>query len=189
MTLHEEMMALGRKAKQAAVDLAAASSNQKNQALQAMAKAIEESQQRILDANAKDVERAKTQGLTDAMIDRLRLDPDRIAAIVTALQSIAKMGDPVGRILAEWTAPSGLHIKRVAIPLGVIGVIYESRPNVTADAAALCLKAGNTVILRGGSESQQSNRTIVDCLHIGLQRAQLPIDAKTRSRRYLTGHA
>jgi len=131
----------------------------------------------IIAENAKDLDFGREKGLTDAMMDRLMLDAGRIAAMAEALRNIAEQDDPVGEVIAEWNQPSGLHIRRVRTPLGVIGVIYESRPNVTADAGALCLKSGNAVILRGGSESLHSAAAIHACLVQGLQAAGLPEDA------------
>ena len=128
----------------------------------------------ILDANSEDMAYAEAKGLSPAMMDRLRLDDHRLRGIVDALRAVAEQRDPVGRVLAEWDRPNGLHIQRVATPLGVVGVIYESRPNVTADAGALCLKAGNAVILRGGSESFHSSTALHDCMVRGLREARLP---------------
>jgi glutamate-5-semialdehyde dehydrogenase len=131
----------------------------------------------IIAENAKDLDFGREKGLTDAMMDRLMLDADRITAMAEGLRTIAGQDDPVGEVIAEWDRPTGLHIRRVRTPLGVIGVIYESRPNVTADAGALCLKSGNAVILRGGSESLHSAAAIHACLVQGLQAAGLPEDA------------
>ncbi len=131
----------------------------------------------MLAANGRDLRRARSRELSTAMLDRLALDEARIRGICDGLQTIASMADPVGRVLADWRRPNGLAIQRIAVPLGVIGIIYESRPNVTADAAALCIKAGNAVILRGGSESFESNRAIHACLCEGLATAGLPVEA------------
>ncbi len=170
-----QMMAeIGAKARAAAGELAYASSERKAAALTSAAHAVWARRQEILDGNVLDMEYAVQKGLSAAMLDRLRLDEGRIRGIVDALRSVAEQRDPVGRMLAEWDMPSGLHIQRVATPLGVIGVIYESRPNVTADAGALCLKAGNAVILRGGSESFHSSEAIHDCMVQGLREANLP---------------
>ena len=170
-----EMMAdIGRRAKAAAADLASAPAEAKEAALLAAADAVWDSRADIIAANAKDMEYGREKGLSGAMMDRLMLDEDRIKAIADGLRSVAGQADPVGEVLAEWDQPSGLHIKRVRTPLGVIGVIYESRPNVTADAGALCLKAGNAVILRGGSESFHSARAIHASLQKGLRSADLP---------------
>ncbi|MGE5537685.1 MAG: glutamate-5-semialdehyde dehydrogenase [Gemmatimonas sp.] len=162
-------------AARAAVDrLAIASTEAKNAALTGTAKALRAHQADILAANARDIAEAERQGLSSAMRDRLLLNPARIEAMAKGLEDIASLADPVGQTIAEWTRPNGLRIARVRVPLGVIGVIYESRPNVTADAAALCLKAGNAVILRGGSESLHSSQAIYDCLALGIKAAGLP---------------
>ncbi|RVV99741.1 glutamate-5-semialdehyde dehydrogenase [Mesobaculum littorinae] len=171
------MEQIGRRARAAAQRLATASPADKQAALTAAAGAIEAEVPAILDANARDVAAAEDKGLTPAMLDRLRLDRQRVAAMAAGLRNIAAQADPVGAVLTEWDQPSGLHIQRVRTPLGVIGVIYESRPNVTADAGALCVKAGNAVILRGGSESFHSSRAIHACLIQGLAAAGLPEDA------------
>ncbi len=170
------MADIGARAKAAAATLAFASAERKHAALISAAEHVWTSRQAIIDANAKDMEFGAEKGLSDAMMDRLRLDEDRIRAIVDGLRAVAEQADPVGEVLAEWTQPSGLNIQRVRTPLGVIGVIYESRPNVTADAGALCLKAGNAVILRGGSESFHSSSAIHACLQQGLEDASLPRD-------------
>jgi glutamate-5-semialdehyde dehydrogenase len=169
----EIMMALGQKARKAARDLANAPTAQKNKALSEAASAIRVATKEILAANAKDVEKGKQDGMAASFIDRLTLDEDRIEAIAQGLDAIVKLPDPVGTIMAGWDRPNGLHIERVRTPLGVIGVIYESRPNVTADAGALCLKAGNASILRGGSDSYHSSRAIHACLMQGLKAAGL----------------
>lgn len=167
---------LARKSVAAGRQLAAASTDQKNTALVEAAKALRAAADRLLAANAIDVEGVKAAGKPDAFIDRLVLNEERIAGIADALDQIAALPDPVGRVLHASERPNGLKIERVATPLGVIGMIYESRPNVGADAGALCLKSGNTVILRGGSESLNSTRVIVDCLAEGLKAAGLPAD-------------
>lgn len=177
MNLKQEMETMGRNAKQAANWLATASPLQKNQALLAMAQAVADNEKTILAANKKDVEKARKSKCPEAFIDRLVLTQERVNGIVNAINAITQLPDPVNRILTEWEVPSGLKIKRVSMPLGVIGVIYESRPNVTADAAALCFKAGNAVILRGGSECEHSNHAIMACLHQGLEAAGVPTDA------------
>jgi len=168
------MMNIGAQAKAASRPLSIASTAQKNRALLAMASAIDASVDRILDANKKDVAAAEQAGVAGSFIDRLKLDPSRIAGISEGIRAIANLADPVGEVIAAWDRPNGLKIERVRTPLGVIGVIYESRPNVTADAGALCLKAGNAVILRGGSDSQYSSRAIHACLVEGLKIAGLP---------------
>jgi glutamate-5-semialdehyde dehydrogenase len=168
------MNAMGAAAKAAARVLATASTAQKNAALKAAATALRNSEQTILAANTEDMAAGKAKGLTSALLDRLMLDEKRIAAIAQGLEEIAALADPVGGVIEEWTRPNGLKFERVRTPLGVIGVIYESRPNVTADAGGLCLKAGNACILRGGSESFQSSRAIHACLIEGLKAAGLP---------------
>lgn len=173
-TIDALMMDIGAQAKAASRPLSIASTEQKNRALLAMASAIDASVDKILDANAKDVEAAETAGVAASFIDRLKLDRSRIAGISEGIRAIAGLADPVGEIISAWDRPNGLKIERVRTPLGVIGVIYESRPNVTADAGALCLKAGNAVILRGGSDSQYSSRAIHACLVEGLKIAGLP---------------
>jgi len=165
---------LGAKARKAAAVLAEASAERKHAALIGAADAILRAEDAILDANAEDMHHAEQKGLGPAMLDRLVLDPGRIRAMAEGLRAVAAQADPVGRVLAEWDRPNGLHIRRVATPLGVVGVIYESRPNVTADAAALALKAGNAVILRGGSESLHSSAAIHAALVTGLKQAGLP---------------
>ena len=171
------MMALGRGARAASSELATSSREQRDLALHSAAAALRSSEKKILEANAIDLVAAKKTGLSSAMLDRLMLDHERIDAMAKGLESIAALPDPVGRILADWDRPNGLNIQRVAVPLGVIGIIYESRPNVTADAAALCLKSGNAAILRGGSESYHSSRAIYACLRQGLTEAGIDADA------------
>lgn len=165
---------LGASAREAATTLATLSGEARKHALDAMAAAIEQHGERILAANAFDLEQAEKRALNAAMIDRLRLDRARVCAIADAIARVAALADPVGRELAAWKRPNGLDIRRVAVPIGVIGVIYESRPNVTADAAALCLRAGNAVILRGGSEAVESNRAIYRALIAGLAAGPVP---------------
>ena len=171
------MADMGNRARAAAGPLAVASAQRKQAALVAMADALRRDEIAILDANAADLENGERTGLSPAMMDRLTLDGARIAAMADGIVAIADLGDPVGEVIAQWDRPNGLHIERVRTPLGVIGVIYESRPNVTADAGALCLKSGNAVILRGGSDSLHSSRAIHACLVRGLQAANLPADA------------
>lgn len=168
------MMTIGAQAKAASRPLSIAGTDQKNRALLAMASAIEASRETILAANRKDLAAADNSGLAASFIDRLTLDDARIAGIAEGIRSVAALADPIGEVIAAWDRPNGLKIERVRTPLGVIGVIYESRPNVTADAGALCLKAGNAVILRGGSDSQHSSRAIHACLVEGLKIAGLP---------------
>ena len=159
-TLAAEMAALGRAAHEAAGVLRNASAESKNRALLEAAKAIRANARAILAANKLDTDAARTGEISPAMLDRLRLTEERIGAMARGLEEIAALPDPVGRELARWTRPNGLNIARVATPIGVIGIIYESRPNVTADAGALCVKSGNVAILRGGSESSHSSRAI-----------------------------
>ncbi len=172
-----EMAQMGARARAAAQVLATASAEAKTRALHAAADALDAARTEILAANARDMAAAEDKGLGQAMLDRLMLDAARAGGIVTALRTIADQPDPVGAVITEWDRPNGLHIQRVRTPLGVIGVIYESRPNVTADAGALCLKAGNAVILRGGSESAHSARAIHAALVAGLRAGGLPEDA------------
>jgi len=174
------MAEIGVRARAAAAELAFAPSTAKDAALNAAADAILAGEAAILEANAKDMEFGRGKGLSSAMLDRLLLTPDRIKAMATGLRSVAAQSDPVGAVMAEWDMPSGLHIRRVRTPLGVIGVIFESRPNVTADAGGLCLKSGNAAILRGGSESFHSSGAIHACLQAGLRAAGLPEDAIQR---------
>ncbi|KPD11214.1 glutamate-5-semialdehyde dehydrogenase [Phaeobacter sp. 11ANDIMAR09] len=171
------MQELGIRAKQAAQTLATASAERKHAALIGAAEAVWTHRAEIIAANAKDLEYGASKGLSPAMMDRLMLDESRIQSIIDGLRAVAEQPDPVGEVLADWEQPSGLNIQRVRTPLGVIGVIYESRPNVTADAGALCLKSGNAVILRGGSESFHSSQAIHACLAEGLRGAGLPEEA------------
>lgn len=168
------MTEIGTAARAAAAELAYASSERKAAALQAAAAAVWARRDEILDANVLDLAYGTEKGLSPAMLDRLMLNETRLRGIVDALRQVAEQRDPVGRVLDQWTRPNGLHIQRVATPLGVVGVIYESRPNVTADAGALCLKAGNAVILRGGSESFHSSQALHACMVQGLREAGLP---------------
>jgi glutamate-5-semialdehyde dehydrogenase len=172
--LAAEMQAIGVAARAAARALANAASASKVAALRAAATAIRDATADILAANRQDLEAASRHALSAAMRDRLALDDQRVAAMARGLEEVANLPEPVGRVLAEWTQPNGLHFQRVSVPLGVIGIIYESRPNVTADAGGLCLKAGNAAILRGGSESFHSSFAIADCLRRGLAAAGLP---------------
>ena len=173
-SLRELMLDIGRKARAAAQPLAIASAERKHAALVSMAREIEARAGEILSANALDLDNAAASGMAASFIDRLTLNEGRIRAIADGIRAIAELRDPVGEVIAEWDRPNGLHIERVRTPLGVIGVIYESRPNVTADAGALCLKAGNAVILRGGSDSLHSSQAIHACLVKGLRDANLP---------------
>ena len=175
--IHGLMQAIGREARAAATVLATAPSEQKDMALAAAADLLWEGRAGVLAANAEDMAAAEARGLTGALLDRLLLTEERVAGIVAGLRAIAALPDPVGTVLAEWDRPSGLHIRRIRTPIGVVGVIFESRPNVTADAGALCLKAGNAAILRGGSESLHSVRAIHAALAAGLAAAGLPAAA------------
>ncbi|OWU83606.1 gamma-glutamyl phosphate reductase [Oceanicola sp. 22II-s10i] len=171
------MREIGEKARKASAVLATAAPDRKHAALIGAAEAIWQRREEIIDANCLDLAYGEEKGLSKAMMDRLALDEARIRGIADSLRAVAEQRDPVGDVIAEWDMPSGLHIRRVRTPLGVIGVIYESRPNVTADAGALCLKSGNAVILRGGSESFHSSGAIHACLVEGLRQAGLPEDA------------
>ncbi len=172
--VEEMMLELGRNARAAAGPLAIASAERKHAALVSMASNIIADMDKILAANAIDLENARESGMAASFVDRLTLTKDRVIAMANGIRAIAELEDPVGDVIAEWDRPNGLHISRVRTPLGVIGVIYESRPNVTADAGALCLKAGNAVILRGGSDSVNSSSAIHVCLARGLKDAGLP---------------
>jgi glutamate-5-semialdehyde dehydrogenase len=158
---------MGRRARRAARALALCSTDAKNAALQAMADAIAAAEAEIIQANAKDLEAAPGYGLNAAAIDRLRLTPDRIRTMASGVREVALLADPVGEIIHSWTRPNGLKITKIRVPIGVVGIIYESRPNVTADAAVLCLKSGNACILRGGKESLHSNLAIARALSAG----------------------
>ncbi len=165
---------LARDARAAARVLGGLGADDKNRALHAAARHIRASDDRLLEANGRDLAVVDTARLTDAFVDRLELTPARIEAMAAGIEAIAALDDPVGDVMAAWERPNGLHIERVRVPLGVIGIVYESRPNVTADAGALCLKSGNAAILRGGSESHRSSGAIMDCLRAGLAEAGLP---------------
>jgi glutamate-5-semialdehyde dehydrogenase len=177
LDVHELMHGIGVAAVSAAEQLALASTDSKNRALSASAAAVRAEAGAILAANAEDLREAQAASLSAAMLDRLKLDERRIEAMACGLDEIVRLADPIGSVIACWTRPNGLHISRVRVPLGVIGIIYESRPNVTADAGALCLKSGNAAILRGGSESRRSNAAIHACLLRGLEAAGLPAAA------------
>jgi glutamate-5-semialdehyde dehydrogenase len=168
------MLYMGRRAREAARELALTSTAQKNTALEAMAARIEAGASKIIGANVQDLEAARAKGRDGAFLDRLMLNEARIAAMAKGLREVAALGDPVGQVMARWTRPNGLEISRVRVPLGVIGIIYESRPNVTADAAALCLKSGNAVILRSGSESFLTSLVIANILSEAVIAAGLP---------------
>ncbi len=173
------MLDLGARARAAAADLALAPTDQKNKALHAMAAALRHSANAILDVNALDVADVKAAGQASSFVDRLTLTPDRIEGIAKGLEDIAALDDPVGAVIADWKQPNGLHFERVRVPIGVIGIIYESRPNVTADAGGLTLKSGNAAILRTGSDAQRSATAIHECLVAGLSEAGLPEAAIT----------
>ena len=171
------MATLGAASRTAARELALAPSDVKNAALHAMAKVVRDAEAGILAANALDLKAAEAAGQTSAFIDRLTLTPERIEAMAQGLEAIAALPDPVGETAAAWDRPNGLRIERVRVPIGVIGIIYESRPNVTADAGALCMKSGNAAILRGGSDSYETSSVILACLRAGLEETGLPGDA------------
>jgi glutamate-5-semialdehyde dehydrogenase len=175
--IEQTMNSMGEGARRAAQALALTSNDERNKALSAAADALRRRQGEILAANAVDMSEGAERGLSTAMLDRLMLDADRVEGMATGIEAVAKLQDPIGRVLAEWERPNGLRIQRVSVPLGVIGIIYESRPNVTADAAALCLKSGNAAILRGGSESFHSSQSIHQCLREGLVSAGIDADA------------
>ena len=177
MTLSEQILDFGRRARAAARQLARATTEQKNRGLLAMADELVAATDEILLANSKDVEKAKADGLSAAMIDRLTLTPKRLAAMADGVRQVAALPDPVGGIIRQWTRPDDLEITKVRVPIGVVGIIYESRPNVTSDAAVLCTKTGNATILRGGSESINSNVAIAAALSRGCAKAGLPADA------------
>ncbi len=173
-TLEDYMSEVGQAARAAARVLATVSPQQKRTALLAVASVIRASAESIEAANAKDVEGATERGLSAAMIDRLLLTPDRIEGVARSVEAIADQADPVGGVIEEWEQPNGLRFRKVSVPIGVIGMIYESRPNVTVDAAALCIRSGNAVILRGGSEAVHSNRAFMAAIHDGLRAGDLP---------------
>jgi len=175
--LAASMAEIGRRARDAAAALALASAEARAEALRQAAAAVRSQANEILAANAEDLAAARRGGIGSALLDRLALDPNRLDAVARGLEDIAALPDPVGRVLAEWTRPNGLRISRVSVPLGVIGIIYESRPNVTADAGGLAVKSGNAAILRGGSESFHSSRALATALRAGLRAAGLPEDA------------
>ena len=174
MDIAATMQDLGERARDAASVLAYAETDRKHAALIGASEALWSSRAAIIEANAKDMEFGREKGLSAAMMDRLHLDEDRVRGMVDGLLAVADQTDPVGEVIAEWDMATGLHIRRVRTPLGVIGVIFESRPNVTADAGALCLKAGNAAILRPGSEAFHSATEIHRCLTKGLAQANLP---------------
>ncbi|WP_068296860.1 glutamate-5-semialdehyde dehydrogenase [Pararhodobacter sp. CCB-MM2] len=174
VTIAEMMARIGAQAREASAELAWTNPERKYAALISAAYAVNANRAKILEANEKDMAFGREKGLSAAMLDRLKLDDARLDGIIDSLRAVAEQKDPVGEVISEWDMASGLHIRRVRTPLGVIGVIYESRPNVTADAAALCLKSGNAVILRGGSESYHSSTALYECMVEGLRAAKLP---------------
>src|SRR5213592_2619626 len=175
--LRSEVLDFGKRARAAARALAQMSTERKNAALLAMADQLGASTGAILRANCKDVEKASADQLSLPMIERLTLDEKRLQEMADGIRKVATLEDPAGKVIAEWTRPNGLHISKVRVPIGVIGIIYESRPNVTSDAAVLCTKTGNAVILRGGSESIHSNVAIAEALRVGAVSAGLPEDS------------
>jgi glutamate-5-semialdehyde dehydrogenase len=175
--IHEAVYAMGKGARRAAHALAVMSADEKNAILLAMAGELRNRSAEILTENAKDISAGEERGLSGAMLDRLRLDDARLEAVAAGIEQVAKLNDPVGEVLDERVRPNGIRIEQVRVPIGVIGIIYESRPNVTSDAAVLCLKSGNATILRGGSEAIHSNRAIAAALQAGGERAGLPANA------------
>jgi len=175
--IQSAILDMGRRARAASYALVKLTSQQKNAILLAMADELMTRQDTILEANAKDLSRAQENGLSKAMIDRLTLDPKRLKAVADAVREVATLPDPVGELLTDFTRPNGLHIRKVRVPIGVIGIIFESRPNVTTDAASLCFKTGNATILRGGSEAIESNRALAAALQAGGESAGLPPDS------------
>lgn len=177
MDIKNYILETGQRARSAARIMAIAKSGSKNQALEAIAASILEQEQQLIQANNKDLEAARQNGLDSALMDRLALTPDRIKAMTDGLLQVSALADPIGEITNMNYRPTGIQVGRMRVPLGVIGIIYESRPNVTADAAGLCIKSGNATILRGGSEAIHSNQAIADCIRTGLKSADLPEDA------------
>lgn len=177
VNVKEQMQVLGQQARTASRVVAAADTNSKNRALMATVDALHDASAALIDANAKDLAAGRAKGLDAAMLDRLELTPKRIAGMIEGLQQVAALADPIGEITDMRFMPSGIQVGRMRVPLGVIGIIYESRPNVTVEAASLCLKAGNACILRGGSEAIHSNTAIAACIRQGLQTAGLPATA------------
>ena len=172
--IHDAVYEMGRMARQAAYRLAALGAEEKNVILRSMAAELRGRADAILAENAKDLAAGAERGLSAAMLDRLRLDAERLEAVAAGVEQVAKLDDPVGKVLDEWSRPNGIRIEQVRVPIGVIGIIYESRPNVTSDAAVLCLKSGNATILRGGSEAIHSNRAIAEALQAGGEKKGLP---------------
>lgn len=176
-SIDEYIATLGRAARNASRQMATASTAAKDAALLAIANSIDASRQQLIDANARDMQIGEKKGLDAALLDRLELTPSRIDAMIEGLRQVAALADPVGSISGLTVRPSGIQVGKMRVPLGVIGIIYESRPNVTAEAASLCIKSGNAAILRGGSEAFNSNQAIAECIHAGLQAAGLPLQA------------
>jgi glutamate-5-semialdehyde dehydrogenase len=176
-SLEDQILVLGQRARTAAKAVRDASAQARSAALAAMGRHIRQAQAVILAANARDMVRGEAEGLSASMLDRLKLDPDRVEAMARGVEEVGAQKDLLGEIMQDWTRPNGLHMQRVRIPIGVIGIIYESRPNVTADAGALCLRAGNCAILRGGSDAMESSIEITKALRLGLAEAGLPEDA------------
>ena len=172
--IHQQIHEMGRRARQAAYRLAQLDAQAKNRILQAMAAGLRVATDTVLAANAKDLAAGEEKGLSKAMLDRLRLDPQRVDAIAGGIGQVASLPDPVGEVMDSWQRPNGMRLEQVRVPIGVIGIIFESRPNVTSDAAVLCLKSGNATILRGGSEAIHSNRAIADALQQSGSAAGLP---------------
>jgi glutamate-5-semialdehyde dehydrogenase len=175
--IKESILDMGRRARAASRELIRLTSEQKNAILLSMAEELRKEEKTILEANAKDVAAAEAKGLSKPMVDRLRLTPYSLEGIASAIEDVVKLPDPVGEVLTDWTRPNGLHMQKVRVPIGVIGIIYESRPNVTSDAAVLCFKTGNATILRGGSEAIESNRALAHALQKGGEQAGLPADS------------
>lgn len=174
MNLQETIHQMGHQARDASYRLSQLTSDEKNAILHAMAKELRARVPQLLEANALDIEAGEAKGLSGAMLDRLRLDEKRIELMAEGIEQVATLPDPVGQVMDDWSRPNGIHIQQVRVPIGTIGIIYESRPNVTADAAVLCFKTGNATILRGGSEAIHSNRAIADALQVGGSAAGLP---------------
>ncbi|MBV8098214.1 MAG: glutamate-5-semialdehyde dehydrogenase [Verrucomicrobia bacterium] len=175
--IREQLLSTGARARKAAKELATRSEQQKSATLIAAAEQIEKTEPEILAANQSDLQQGAANGLSSALLDRLKLDHGRLAAICRSLREVARLPDPVGQVIKEWSRPDGLRFKKVRVPIGVIGIIFESRPNVTSDAASLCLKTGNAVILRGGSEALASNIALGEALRAGCRHAGIPEDA------------
>ena len=175
--IQQQIYSMGENARKAALKLAVLSPDQKNAILLEMAKSLREATADVVEANAKDISAGEEKGLSSALLDRLRLDEARIDAIATSIEKVMNLQDPVGQQLSLWEHPQGMTIEQIRVPIGVIGIIYESRPNVTSDAAVLCLKSGNATILRGGSEAIHSNRAIATALQTGGEKAGLPENA------------